>query len=72
LFTSLGIAGSNTDPVYNPPENKKNNKLALKLYEAINKQEILYPEAAFLVACDFNSASLRHVIPNFHQQVPFA
>lgn len=40
--------------VYIPPQNKKNNKLELnKLCEAINQQENLHPEAAFLVAAAF-------------------
>jgi hypothetical protein len=39
--------------VYIPSLDKKNNKLPLnELYEAINKQENLHPEAAFLVAGD--------------------
>lgn len=36
---------------------------------AINKQEILHPEADFLVVRDFILASLRYVIPNIHQHV---
>jgi hypothetical protein len=36
-------------------QEKKNNKLALdQLYEAINKQETMHPEAAFPGTCDFN------------------
>ena len=54
--------------VYIPPQNKKNNILDMKnnklahnaLYEAINKQDTMHPQAAFLVASDFNSASLRN------------
>ena len=50
----------------------KYNMLPLiELYEAINNQENLHPAAAFLVAGNFNSASLRHTIPNFHQHVSF-
>jgi hypothetical protein len=44
--------------VYIQPQNKKTKQM-------INKQENLHPEAAFLVAGDINSASLRHVMPNF-------
>ena len=56
--------------VYIPPQYKKNNNLALnELYKAINKQETLHPEVAFLVAGAFNSASLIHGMPNFHQYV---
>jgi hypothetical protein len=52
----------------------ENNKLVLnELYKAINKainkQDNLHPEAAFLVAGDLNSTSLNHVMPNFHQHV---
>jgi hypothetical protein len=56
--------------VYIPPQDKKNNKLPHnELYEVINKQKKLYTEAAFLVAGNFNSVSVRHVMPNFHQHV---
>jgi hypothetical protein len=58
--------------VHIPPQDKK-NKLALnEQYEAINKQESVHPEAAFLVGGDFNSESLRHMMPNFHQPITLA
>jgi hypothetical protein len=58
--------------VYIPPQDDKNKLPLNKLYQAINKQETLYPEAAFMVADDFNFTSLRHMIPNFHQHVSTA
>ena len=49
-----GVFSSYVTFVKIPPQEKKNNKLALnKLYKAINKQEHLHPEAVFLNAGDF-------------------
>ncbi|XP_070296142.1 CMRF35-like molecule 5 [Salvelinus sp. IW2-2015] len=37
-----------------------------------NRQETRHPEAAFLVAGDFSSSSLRHIMPNVHQHNSYA
>ena len=54
--------------VYIPPD--ANAKLAMKeLYAAISKYQTKHPEAAFIVAGDFNHANLKTVLPRFHQHV---
>ncbi|XP_076836629.1 uncharacterized protein LOC143482213 [Brachyhypopomus gauderio] len=54
--------------VYVPPD--ANAKLAMKeLYSAISKHQTKYPEAAFIVAGDFNHSNLKTVLPRFHQHV---
>ena len=40
-----------------------------ELYSAISKQENAYPEAALLLARDFNAGKLKSVSPNFYQRV---
>jgi hypothetical protein len=37
------------------------------LYSAKSKQENAHPEAALLVAGDFNAGKLKSVVPNFYQ-----
>ena len=43
-----------------------------ELYSAISKQENAHPEAALLVAGDFNAGKLKSVLPNFYQHVKCA
>ncbi|KAM8863327.1 uncharacterized protein AB9W97_018228 [Spinachia spinachia] len=53
---------------YIPPD--ANARLAMKeLHAAISKQQTLHPEAAFIVAGDFNHSNLKTVLPKFHQHV---
>ena len=48
--------------VYLPPQTDAGTKTALnKLYKAISKQENAHPEAALLVAGDFNAGKLKLV-----------
>ena len=62
-FTSTIITA-----VYIPPD--ANAKLALnELHAAISKQQTAHPEAAFIVAGDFNHCKLKTVLPKFHQHV---
>ena len=54
--------------VYIPPQSEAVTKTALnELYSAISKQENAHPEAALLVAGDFNVGKLKSVLPNFCQ-----
>jgi hypothetical protein len=39
------------------------------LYSTIRKQENYHPEAALLVAGDFNAGQLEYIFPHFHQHV---
>ena len=56
--------------VYLPPQTDAGTKTALsQLYKEISKQETTHPEAALLVAGDFNAGKLKSVLPNFHQHV---
>jgi hypothetical protein len=43
-----------------------------ELYSAIGKLENTHPEAALLVAGDFNAGKLKSVLPNFYQHVKCA
>ena len=52
--------------VYLPPQNKAGTKTSLK---AISKEENAHPEAALLVAGDFNAGKLKSVLSNFYQHV---
>uniref|UniRef100_A0A3B4TE14 Reverse transcriptase domain-containing protein n=1 Tax=Seriola dumerili TaxID=41447 RepID=A0A3B4TE14_SERDU len=62
-FTSTVVTAA-----YIPPD--ANAKLAMKeLHAAISKQQTLHPEAAFIVAGDFNHSNLKTVLPKFHQHV---
>ena len=59
--------------IYLPPQSKAGTKTALnQLYKAISKEENAQPEAAFLVARDFNAGKLKSVSPNFYQLVTSA
>lgn len=40
-----------------------------ELYKAITEQQLTHPEAAFMVAGDFNHSNLKSVLPKFHQHV---
>ena len=56
--------------VYLPPQTDAGTKTALsQLYKEISKQETTHPEAALLVAGDFNGGKLKSVLPNFSQHV---
>ena len=47
-----------------------NAKLAMKLlHTAISKWQTRHPEAAFIVAGDFNHSNLKTVLPKFRQHV---
>jgi hypothetical protein len=55
--------------IYLPPQSKAGTKTALnQLYKAISKEENAHPEAALLVAGDFNAGKLKSVLPHFYQQ----
>ena len=43
-----------------------------QLYKAISKQEHAHPEAALLVAGDFNAGKLKSVLGHFYQHVTCA
>ena len=59
--------------VYLPPQRDAGTKTALtQLYYEISKQETAYPEAALLVAGDFNAGKLKSVLPHFYQHVKCA
>ena len=50
--------------VYIPPQSEADTKTALnELYSSISKQENVHPEAALLVAGDFNAGKLKSVLP---------
>ena len=56
--------------VYIPPQTEAGIKTALnELYSTISKQENIHPEAALLVAGDFNAAKVKSVLPHFYQHV---
>ncbi|KAI3358299.1 hypothetical protein L3Q82_014676, partial [Scortum barcoo] len=54
--------------VYVPPH-ADNNKAMDELYGVIDRTETSRPEAAFIVAGDFNSGHLRKVLPRYHQHI---
>ena len=59
--------------VYIPPQSEAGTKTALnELYSAIRKHDNAHPEAALLVAGDFNAGKLKSVLPHFYQNVTCA
>ena len=62
-FTSVVITG-----VYIPPHADSTQALD-ELYGIIDRTETSRPEAAFIVAGDFNNTNLRKVLPKFHQHI---
>ena len=59
--------------VYLPPQTDAGTKPSLsQLYKEISKQETPHPEAALLVAGDFNAGKLKSVLPNLYQHVKCA
>nr|XP_043874450.1 uncharacterized protein LOC122764210 isoform X2 [Solea senegalensis]XP_043874509.1 uncharacterized protein LOC122764439 isoform X2 [Solea senegalensis] len=57
--------------VYIPPDANVSTALSL-LLAIINKQQLAHPDGVFVVAGDFNKASLKTVLPKFVQFVKFA
>lgn len=57
--------------VYIPPDAKASSALGL-LYDAVNDQQSLHPEAVHIVAGDFNHVNLKTALPKFHQHVKCA
>ncbi|KAI3377239.1 hypothetical protein L3Q82_009151 [Scortum barcoo] len=55
--------------VYVPPDTRHNNKAMDELFGVIDRTKTSRPEAAFIVAGDFNSANLRKVLPRYHQHI---
>ena len=55
------------------PQTNAGTKSALNLlYKAISIQENAHPEAALLVAGDFNAGKLKSILPHFYQHVTCA
>ncbi|KAK5893857.1 hypothetical protein CgunFtcFv8_006691 [Champsocephalus gunnari] len=61
-FTSVITA------VYIPPLADNNTALD-QLFGIINKTETSRPEAAFIVARDFNTANMKKVLPKYYQHI---
>ena len=51
------------------PAHADNNTALEELYGVIDRTETSRPEAAFIVAGDFNNAKLRKVLPRYHQHI---
>jgi hypothetical protein len=59
--------------VYIPPRSEAGTKTSPnELYSAISKQKNAHPEAALLVASDFNAGKPKSVLPNNYQHVKCA
>ena len=59
--------------VYLPTQTDAGTKTALsQLHKAISKQETTHPEAALLVAGDFNAGKFKSVLRSFNQDVKCA
>lgn len=54
--------------VYVPPSANGKEAMA-ELYSGISEQKTDHPNAFFIVARDFNQASLKSVLPRFYQHV---
>lgn len=64
----LGILICYHYAAYIPPQ--ANTTTALKeLYTTVNRQESAHPEATFIIAGDFNQASLKKVLSKYHQHI---
>ncbi len=62
-FSSIVITA-----VYIPPQ--ADTSLALStLHDVLSGYNIKHPDAAFIIAGDFNKANLKKVMPNFHQHI---
>ncbi len=62
-FTSIVITS-----VYIPPQ--ADTSLALSnLHDVLSGYNNIHPDAAFIIAGDFNKANLKKVLPNFHQHI---
>ncbi len=62
-FSSIVITS-----VYIPPQ--ADTSLALfKLHDELSGYNNKHPDAAFIIAGDFNKANLKKVLPNFHQHI---
>jgi hypothetical protein len=57
---------------YLPPQTKAAKTALSQLYKEISKQESAHPEAALLVAGEFNAGKLTSVLPHFYQHVKCA
>jgi ribosome assembly protein 1 len=56
---------------YLPPQTNVGTKTAL-LYRTMSKQENAHPEAALLVAGDFNAGKLKSIFPHYYQHINHA
>ncbi len=62
-FSSIVITS-----VYIPPQ--ADTSLALSnLHDVLSGYNNIHPDAAFIIAGDFNKANLKKVLPNFHQHI---
>ncbi|KAK1792041.1 hypothetical protein P4O66_001819 [Electrophorus voltai] len=64
-FTAVNI-----NTVYIPPQAKRDTALC-ELHEALTQFQAQHRDAALIVVGDFNSANLKHAVPNLYQHVTF-
>ena len=57
--------------VYIPPEVNTTTATTI-LHDALSKYQVSYPQAAQVIAGDFNKANLKKVMPNLHQHIDCA